>query len=121
MEFGTEGLTVVYGDNGSGKSGYVRLLKEVCRARARAGRSCPMCSRPVQDLPKPLLSIPGGPSLWRVTRTALPSHPELGSVSVFDRACASVYVTAENEVAYRPFCWTRSMPWRRQLRQSRRN
>ncbi|KQH73152.1 hypothetical protein [Xylella fastidiosa] len=27
------GLTIVYGDNGSGKSGYARILKKVCRAR----------------------------------------------------------------------------------------
>jgi hypothetical protein len=27
----------------------------------------------------------------------------LGSVSIYDRECASVYVTGENEVAYRPF------------------
>ena len=27
------GLTVVYGDNGAGKSGYIRILKGVCHAR----------------------------------------------------------------------------------------
>lgn len=27
------GLTIIYGDNGSGKSGYARILKKVCRAR----------------------------------------------------------------------------------------
>ena len=33
LTFDKIGLTVVYGDNGSGKSGYARILKEVCRAR----------------------------------------------------------------------------------------
>ena len=33
LTFDKIGLTVVYGDNGSGKSGYARILKKVCRAR----------------------------------------------------------------------------------------
>ncbi|MBL3677514.1 MAG: hypothetical protein JKP92_08455 [Alphaproteobacteria bacterium] len=28
-------LTVVYGDNGAGKTGYIRILKSACRARGR--------------------------------------------------------------------------------------
>lgn len=28
-------LTVVYGDNAAGKTGYIRILKSACRARAR--------------------------------------------------------------------------------------
>jgi hypothetical protein len=35
LKFGGTGLTIVYGDNGSGKSGYARILKRACRARAR--------------------------------------------------------------------------------------
>lgn len=34
LSFSSDGLTVVYGDNAAGKSGYVRILKKVCRARA---------------------------------------------------------------------------------------
>ena len=37
LTFGKTGLTVVYGDNGSGKSGYARILKKVCRARTPKG------------------------------------------------------------------------------------
>jgi hypothetical protein len=33
LEFAKHGLTVIYGDNGSGKSGYVRILKHACRTR----------------------------------------------------------------------------------------
>lgn len=35
LTFEPRGLTVVYGDNGSGKSGYARLLKRIARARHR--------------------------------------------------------------------------------------
>src|SRR5688572_30140582 len=30
IEFQPDGLTVIYGDNGSGKSGYARVLKRAC-------------------------------------------------------------------------------------------
>ena len=33
LEFEKTGLTLVYGDNGSGKSGYCRILKHACRSR----------------------------------------------------------------------------------------
>ena len=35
LTFAPDGLTIVYGDNGSGKSGYARLLKRITRARHR--------------------------------------------------------------------------------------
>jgi hypothetical protein len=37
LTFDQAGLTVVYGDNGSGKSGYARILKKACRARSPKG------------------------------------------------------------------------------------
>lgn len=33
LEFGSTGLTIVYGDNASGKSGYARLIKAMVDAR----------------------------------------------------------------------------------------
>jgi hypothetical protein len=35
LTFSDIGLTVIYGENGSGKSGYVRILKNLCRAKDR--------------------------------------------------------------------------------------
>ena len=34
LEFQPQGLTIVYGGNGAGKSGYARVLKQACRARS---------------------------------------------------------------------------------------
>ena len=36
LTFAPDGLTVVYGDNGAGKSGYGRILRQVCQARGPA-------------------------------------------------------------------------------------
>src|SRR5260370_30958986 len=38
LAFGPTGLTVIYGNNGAGKSGYSRVLRKACRARAACGR-----------------------------------------------------------------------------------
>ncbi len=35
LNFEKNGLNIVYGENGAGKSGYVRILKRACRARHR--------------------------------------------------------------------------------------
>jgi hypothetical protein len=37
LSFCEKGVTIVYGDNGSGKSGYARILKGACRARLERG------------------------------------------------------------------------------------
>src|ERR1035441_7293882 len=39
LTFDKIGVTVLYGDNGSGKSGYARILKRACRARAPKGET----------------------------------------------------------------------------------
>lgn len=33
LEFAPNGITLIYGDNGSGKSGYIRISKKICRER----------------------------------------------------------------------------------------
>ena len=42
LNFGS-GLTVVYGDNAAGKSGYVRIFKSACRAREQKTFSATCC------------------------------------------------------------------------------
>jgi energy-coupling factor transporter ATP-binding protein EcfA2 len=37
IAFAQNGLTIIYGENGSGKSGYSRILRRVCRARKAPG------------------------------------------------------------------------------------
>lgn len=104
LVFADGGLTVVYGDNGVGKSGYARILKRACRARGSG--------EPV--LPNALNEAPGTPRadiMFKID-SAEASHswkegeasvPELAAVSVFDTTAAQVYVAQQTDVAYRPF------------------
>ncbi|MDA8253795.1 MAG: AAA family ATPase [Rhodospirillales bacterium] len=109
LSFAAKGITVVYGDNGAGKSGYARLLKRACRARhsevilpnvyagsAAAKASATLC-----------YSIGGTarePEAWQDTGKPAPQpHPVLSAVSVFDADCAAVHLKDKNPVAFRPF------------------
>jgi len=105
LSFERQGLSVIYGDNATGKSGYVRILKKVCRARA--------AEMPI--LPNVFEAQTTGPARASVefvvgtTPIKLPwqegsaSPDYLSVVSVFDSPSAAVYWNNENDVAYLPF------------------
>ena len=113
LEFGQAGLTVIYGENGSGKSSYARVLRKACRASAK----------PVEILPNVLKTGAGANQLRAgtaqidvlkgdaaaVIERDVNASPEsaLAQISFFDSDCASVYADEENEItcAYRP-TWT---------------
>jgi AAA domain len=106
LTFGERGLTVVYGDNGSGKSGYARLIKSAVRS---------LHSEPVHG--DVFGSDPDGPQEARITyRSGGIDQPssswpdglaeELGAVSFYDDACGEVYLTKESELGYRPSALT---------------
>lgn len=104
LSFGKAGLTVIYGDNGAGKSGYARVLKQLCRARSPKGDAI---------LPNIYASTSGKPSasvefyIGGQKRTAswtqgTPTDAMLSAVSVFDSRTANVHVENTNDLAYTP-------------------
>lgn len=105
LPFAPSGITVVYGDNGVGKSGYARILKRACRARFVGELLSNAFDPAAADVPSATIAYseganPATPIAW--VNDAKP-HPTLSAVSVFDRDCATVHVRNENEVAFRPF------------------
>jgi ABC-type multidrug transport system ATPase subunit len=99
----SHGLTVVYGDNGAGKTGYIRILKGACRARGQekilgnvASGTAPLA--PVVAIKYKIGSEPE-PREW----TGAGEDEFVSRVSVFDTQCASVYLTEKTDVAFRPF------------------
>lgn len=107
VPIGANGLTVIYGDNGSGKSGYSRVLKRACRAR---DQSEPILPNANFALGKPAvaeadfeISIDGGVPKdvhWKMG-TAAPA--ELSSLSIFDSRCARAYLDTEDDFSYVPY------------------
>jgi hypothetical protein len=103
--FSPVGLTVVYGNNGSGKSGYTRILRQMCRVRGDKQDILPDVFGVVgQGTPKATVTYKCGDTekthCWE-QGGAVP--PELLQVGVFDTLSAEQLVTGENEIAFRPF------------------
>lgn len=103
LTFAETGLTVVYGDNGTGKSGYARILKSVTRTRAREEVLSDIF-RDGTSRPRAVIEYRMGAKLAKHVWTAGESGPEpLSRVSFFDHACSDIYLSKDTEVAFRPF------------------
>jgi energy-coupling factor transporter ATP-binding protein EcfA2 len=96
-------LTVIYGTTGSGKSGYVRILKHACGAR-KTGTLHGNVFDNNETKQGCTFKVKLGDE-----RKDLPWSPDMGvlndmrTVEVYDTDCAHVYLTEENEVAYEPW------------------
>jgi energy-coupling factor transporter ATP-binding protein EcfA2 len=104
LVFGESGITLVYGSNGAGKSGYVRILKSVCRARKPDARILPnVFESTLGKVPKAKISFKKGNADhifdWEKDT---PPLPELTCINVFDSECGSVYVSENNKIVYMP-------------------
>ena len=106
LSFSETGMTVIYGGNGSGKSGYARVMKKACRARDQSEPIHPNANDPaaINKVPTAKFDVKiAGISkeiVW--SRDGVPPD-YLSSISVFDSKCARSYVTTEQKVAYLPY------------------
>ena len=100
------GLTVIYGENGAGKSGYSRVLKHACRARDQREAILPdaRLDRAQAGTPSATFEvvIDGAPAdlPWIFGRDA----PEpMSEIAIFDTHCARAYIDNHGDFAYRPY------------------
>lgn len=102
LRFGP-GLTVVYGDNGAGKTGYIRILKSACRARGPEKILGNVVSGAAPPAPVVAIKYKVGaePDLREWVGGVEDEY--VSRVSVFDTQCAAVYLTEKTDVAFRPF------------------
>lgn len=100
LTFDPNGLTVVYGNNGSGKSGYARVISSMVGAR-----------RQEEILPDVFANGSGAPSgkvvfkvgdSEKIAVLGQPTDPDLKRVAFYDEHCGDSYLTTEAEISYRP-------------------
>jgi energy-coupling factor transporter ATP-binding protein EcfA2 len=101
LTFEPIGLTIVYGDNGSGKSGYARLLKRITRARHQEEVLSDVFRDTSLERPTASLSVSIGDKdellSWPDS-----APPELQRMLFYDAACGNAYIAAESDFPYRP-------------------
>ena len=102
LRFGPN-LTVVYGDNAAGKTGYIRILKSACHARGQEEILGNVVSGTMPPTPVVAIKYTVGaehdPREW----AGQGEDEFISRVSVFDAQCAAVYLTEKTDVAFRPF------------------
>ena len=105
LRFARRGLTIIYGGNGSGKSGYARVLKRACRSRGAAEdvRQNALEKPAKGAIPQAVFDIElGGTALAVRWQKGVPPPAELASVAVFDTHCARAYLDDHQDIAYLP-------------------
>lgn len=100
------GLTAIYGDNGSGKSGYARVLKKACRARDSSEEVLTNANLPPGQAGIPAatftLSVGDANTVVQWTDGTVPPL-ELGSFAVFDTRCARHYIDEQGAASNAPY------------------
>jgi energy-coupling factor transporter ATP-binding protein EcfA2 len=97
------GLTIVYGDNGAGKTGYIRILKQACRARGQEAILGNVVSGTAP--PRPVVNIKYKVGDETTLREWVGGEADeyISRVSIFDTQCAAVYLNERTDVAFLPF------------------
>ncbi|WP_323143585.1 AAA family ATPase [Massilia phyllosphaerae] len=106
ITFEAAGLTIVYGNNGAGKSGYARALKRACRARKAEDIypdvfSSSKVSAPAQARFEWQVGQTTAADDWINDGRATPAP--LSRIAVFDSHCARVFVDDQASVSYIPY------------------
>lgn len=106
LDFQSEGLTVIFGRNASGKSGYVRILKKACRVRGEEDLLLSNVfeeENPKVAEQKATIDYLDGDSQRSFTwNNEVDPPPELRRVSIFDSKAAVPYIEEETNIAYQP-------------------
>ena len=105
MPFAESGLTIVYGYNGSGKSGYGRILRQLCRSRHSEKQTIignvynPKAIGPATATVAYRVGTSDFSIEWK-DGTASPN--ELAYISVFDATTAPLYADKQNKIEFLP-------------------
>jgi ABC-type lipoprotein export system ATPase subunit len=102
FEFGGQPLTIIYGLSGSGKSGYMRILKRACGAKGIKPIHGNVFEKATEEKSCKISFTVDGKKKEIVWKPEAGVNAELASASLYDTDCAHVYVNEENQVTYEP-------------------
>ncbi|WNJ24511.1 AAA family ATPase [Morganella morganii] len=103
ITFPDNGLFIIYGDNGSGKSSYASILKNVCLTRGVPPQVVGNVFAQNSPSPQAKISVSYNKQdeiyLWNKDK---PSSETLKSIRVFDSDSATHYVNKEDALGFKP-------------------
>ncbi|NOT18093.1 MAG: AAA family ATPase [Sulfuriferula sp.] len=100
------GLTIIYGENGAGKSSYARVIKRACRARGvppniRSNVFSPsIITKPASAK---IVFKTGTTEVSVAWSSGAIADPRLANIFVFDSFSAEHYVSVDNAAAFTPY------------------
>jgi len=106
IPFGHEGVTIIYGENGAGKSGFVRVMKKACSAMDDTEQILPNVLTSGQSGQASAIfkiSVDGKPDQEIPWVNGTPSNDILSNIVVFDSKGARVIIDEDNDVSFLPY------------------
>jgi len=101
LAFEPHALTIIYGDNASGKSGYARLFKRITRARHQEEVLSDVFRDTALTRPTAVVTVRVGDEEMSLNWPES-AVPELQRMLFYDEACGGAYITTESDFPYRP-------------------
>lgn len=103
LNFGSSNIAIIYGNNGSGKSGYVRLLKHICGSRdCTRGQLHSNVFSAESLTPKATVKYNIGQVPLEYNWIGGNICDNLSSIDIFDTSFGNVFIGGENEVCFEP-------------------
>lgn len=104
IAFNVDGMTIIYGENGAGKSGYARIFKHACSAREKSSPILADVSAKATSKPSATIEVSvDGEDVAIEWSAGAPASELLAEIAVFDSHCARVFLDEANEVTYLPY------------------
>ncbi|MBK5411543.1 AAA family ATPase [Pseudomonas sp. TH34] len=102
LPFSHSGITLIYGENGSGKSGYTRLLKNACFAKHVEPEILPNIYKPQKGSQCAKISFikNGERFVWEWSPGS--TLTDLSDINVYDSDSGKVLLEKNNQVTYKP-------------------
>ena len=104
LTFGTSGITVIYGENGAGKSGYIRIFKKLSDAKYKEDlkKNVYSHSNDKQKCKVEIVSTEGEECL-ECDLAKDGEYSILRDIDIFDSKISTAYIDDANEAAYEPW------------------
>lgn len=103
IEFSPKGLTVIYGNNGAGKSSYAKILKNACLTRGEVPALKHNVFAAKIGIPSAEIQIESNGKLELVTwNNQLEPDPRLKSIRVFDSQSSIHYLSKTDTLDFKP-------------------